>query len=963
MDSSLKVISKEVEKLTSEVKKLVIASKSRLMNNPDECAIISQKKHEIVAQLDSQMAEIQTAANQEKSDAKQLAAQQKLIEKIESLQAKLEKVSIVSEHNLHGDKKKKENPQERTKLAESVSDKVIAFDEDHDENVDSTGIPETKSKLKKTKEKDKKAHIKIIKDKKKKRDQLETGDEVESINKKSPMKKHGLTLHKGHTKVDAKRTKEETQITDEQIQIVSGNVEATPVVGQKVNDPEKEGNLETFNTESDDLSGALDDEVTELEDDDVEEMVKQNKSKNPEDDDTDNLSSFLETESINQLIENAPFSKKTETKPTREWDVTKISTEQPTEAKCKQPQSVKTSDDTGVFYVGIRTWRGEDENDLSFEAGQILKILRKSEDGWWVAEDNFGKQGLVPMNFIKCSTEDNVVDVNMNSKKSEFKRLGVEVKQTDRTNLHEETETITEEAAEVDALSQDGSQMESDVEIQLDQKVDKSFKSLSHEVQHDARNQDEKSLAEDEDEYSEFADDDLVDISKDTDKPLKTVVGSKMTKEHEGLVKAASKFMNQSATKVLSSFGTLPTCVRLSTLASMDHSEYNYTTGLSPKLAASRLMLADLVYDETERRAARRPARFQKVVTILKCSQMPSFENRTDFHIKGRVCRICLFNGFKPISNICTIPMKTTTRDKKSWTVAPHNLHKASKPNGISSELFIRYNKADLNVGILIEIGISAATQVDAPPVELSVGWISLPLFTESGVAIVNKTSDYQLQPGTPYEQVVNTEDSKKEGAFLSKVQNILSSRSPQITVRVAQPNREQQNMMEVLPDILIGLSGYLPFMSMHWELAAEALFGTAFGTVKQRGSGFLLRDVPPVVAMFPTVADTPLLMEAFRVSWNDRLQELPASSKKDFDVLRKTYSGHFTKVIYPLACLLDAFPKGIMGSKEFETNAPKVLELMKLTNSDPLMFFSSDKYKFKPFTVNECTCLIRIDS
>ncbi|KAF5398642.1 hypothetical protein PHET_08310 [Paragonimus heterotremus] len=108
--------------------------------------------------------------------------------------------------------------------------------------------------------------------------------------------------------------------------------------------------------------------------------------------------------------------------------------------------------------------------------------------------------------------------------------------------------------------------------------------------------------------------------------------------------------------------------------------------------------------------------------------------------------------------------------------------------------------------------------------------------------------------------------------------------------------------------------------MSMHWELAAEALFGTAFGTVKQPGSGFLLRDVPPVVAMFPTVADTPLLMEAFRVSWNDRLQELPASSKKDFDVLRKIYSGHFTKVIYPLACLLDAFPKGTIGSKEFDS-------------------------------------------
>ncbi|KAF5398331.1 hypothetical protein PHET_08532 [Paragonimus heterotremus] len=793
MDSSLKVISKEVEKLTSEVihhfycaqihasrfqvKKLVNASKGRLKNNPDECAIISQRKHEIAAQLDSKMAELQTA--------------------VTASLAKLENVSIVSEHNPHDDKKKEENPKKRTKPAESVSDKVIPFEEDHDENVESTGSHETKSKLKRTKEKDKKTNNKMMKDKKKKRDLLETGDEVESTNKKGLIKKRGLIFHKGHTKADVKGLKGETQTPDEQIQIVSGTVEATPAIRQWDNDLEKEVNLETFNTESDDLSGALDDEVTELEDDDVEKMVEQNKSKNPEDDDTDNISSFLETESIKQLVENAPVAKKTETKSTREWDITKFSSEQPAEAKDKQPQSIKTSDDSSIVYVGIRTWHGEDENDLSFEAGQILKILRKNEDGWWMAEDKFGKQGLVPMNFIKCSTETSIVGVNVNSEESELKQIGIEVKQTDNKNSHEETETISEEAAEVDDFSQNGSQTESDVAIQLDQKVDKSPKGLSDEVEHETRNQDEESLAEEEDEYSEFADDDVVDISKDADKSSKTVVGSKMTKEHKGFVKAASKFMNQSATKILSSFGTLPTCVRLSTLASMDHSQYNYTTALSPKLGASRLMLADLVYDETERRAARRPARFQKVVTVLKCSQMPSFENRTDFHIKERVCRVCLFNGFKPISNICTIPMKTTTRDKKSWTMAPHNLHKASKSNGISSELFIRYNKPDLNVGILIEIGISAATQVDAPPVELSVGWISLPLFTESGVAIINKTSDYQLKPGTPYEQVANPEDLKKEGAFLSKVQTILSNRSSQITVRVAQPNREQQSMME----------------------------------------------------------------------------------------------------------------------------------------------------------------------
>ncbi|KAF8569621.1 hypothetical protein P879_02634 [Paragonimus westermani] len=254
------------------------------------------------------------------------------------------------------------------------------------------------------------------------------------------------------------------------VSVRNGTQYTTPAVDRKFNDPEKEGYLETFNTETDDLSGALDDEVTELEDDDIEEMVEQNKSKNPEDDDTDNISSFLETESIKQSVERAPSAKNVETKPMRDRDITNISNEQSAGSKGRKPQSVKTSDDSGIVCSPIIS--------IPFYERTVLY----------------------------------------------------------ETTLHEETETVTVEAAKGDDFSQNGSHVESDLEIQLGQKVDKSFdrvifKELSAKVQPKPESQDEESLAEDEDEYSEFADDDVVDISKDTAVSFKNSVGSKMIKE------------------------------------------------------------------------------------------------------------------------------------------------------------------------------------------------------------------------------------------------------------------------------------------------------------------------------------------------------------------------------------------------------------------------------------------------
>ncbi|VDP82080.1 unnamed protein product [Echinostoma caproni] len=183
-------------------------------------------------------------------------------------------------------------------------------------------------------------------------------------------------------------------------------------------------------------------------------------------------------------------------------------------------------------------------------------------------------------------------------------------------------------------------------------------------------------------------------------------------------------------------------------------------------------------------------------------------------------------------------------------------------------------------------------------------GWILVPFHDEKGVIITNRTSDYLLQPGTPYEESVFAEDPGKEETLRSRVQNMLFGKQPQVTVRIAQPNRNQNNKLETLPDIIVGLCGYLPLMSLYWEMLGNVLFGSLSTNVKD---SVYLRQVPPSCALLPYVADTPLLMEALR-------------KKTDL-----------------------------------------VLSLLRQTQTDPIKFYMNTDYKFLAFTTREFTCPIRI--
>uniref|UniRef100_A0A671W7N7 Nephronophthisis 1 n=1 Tax=Sparus aurata TaxID=8175 RepID=A0A671W7N7_SPAAU len=53
-------------------------------------------------------------------------------------------------------------------------------------------------------------------------------------------------------------------------------------------------------------------------------------------------------------------------------------------------------------YTVLSDFKGEQEGDLSVQVkGQVLRIIRMTTDGWWLAQDSKGNRGVVPKTYLK----------------------------------------------------------------------------------------------------------------------------------------------------------------------------------------------------------------------------------------------------------------------------------------------------------------------------------------------------------------------------------------------------------------------------------------------------------------------------------------------------------------------------------------------------------------------------------
>ncbi|THD25849.1 hypothetical protein D915_003303 [Fasciola hepatica] len=1168
MSDQLKIWTKELDQLSSEVRKFINSAKVCVKANPLEDDLILKRQNEIgerIKELASKIANEQ-GKGLSNTNEKAIASLKKLSEKLEGVKTKLsDSTSNLGKGDKSaGDSKKLKN--ESSKESKSKDDK-----ERKGKELDKKDNKRSKLKPEKEEEKKSKRGTESSGDAKKKETAQTSATDIPSatestlgksgFNKKSKNHKEQTKPSESESEQKVKRTKgdkkDKVKTTIKELGETSeGKCESDKIAGRggkfasslKLGKQKKDKSQEKPTEDQSEKNNPTLDQAAKPPAVNPEEKLESIATEVSDlVSDADNLSTFHTEEVVSDLEEDSFIADhmdvqnaevKHQEKPI--LGILKKSTtkEKPEESQkpageitavSSKPSVIKGT--PGELFITIRGWAGEEADDLSFEPGCYLKVLQKNEDGWWLAEGDSGKTGLVPMNFLKPMNFDDEsylkTSKTTGDRKTRVQEAFAEVfhmedeeetqckppgknndstgvksqNQTEvdaekRSAVQKERERITREAfAEVfrleeqaeekttkplvhvgttaetqdrapndtettdmvaslydedtftlDDLVQENLTVTKEIKVntemrsrdpdpsrlsaeqnaadgihvvsvkervnQWEEKVtgkrqinDSQSPSITVLNKQNDKNKREKNIdsdanqkenldglldeegnktvdqhprqggeenhvkdfieaeedADDSDEEEESVDETISELSEneyqdEQDDPDRVPVQSASPKKNEALSTAA-KWLYQSNAKVLKSLEPLPSSARISTLASLDWTRYNYQTFLVPRLGSSHLMLVDLVYDATERKVVRRPAHIQRIVHIQKCINMPTVEE-TNFTVQERIVRLCLFDGHKPLSNVVRIPMVTTDREKKIWQPQPQNLLRETKPNDLSAELFVRYNYSDAKVHLLIESGISVLKKSDDQPIELSLGWILVPFYDEKGVIVTNRSNDYLMQPGTPYEERVFSEEPAKEETLRSRVQNLLFGKHPQMTVRIGQPSREQNSKLETLPDILVGLCGYLPIMSLYWEMLGNVLFGSSSTGVKD---SVYLRHVPPSCALLPYVADTPLLMEALRVSWNDVFKELPSTQKKDLDKLQKAYSDHFLRVIYPMVCLLNVIPTGPTSTAVFEKKTDLVLSMLRQTQMDPIKFYMSTEHKFLAFTTREFTCPIRI--
>ncbi|XP_053189594.1 nephrocystin-1 [Scomber japonicus] len=114
------------------------------------------------------------------------------------------------------------------------------------------------------------------------------------------------------------------------------------------------------------------------------------------------------------------------------------------------------------IYIALSNFRGEQEGDLSVQRGEVLRVIRKTADGWWLAQDTKGNRGVVPKTYLKIgsgvSDEDNDKDDDEDDDKNEEEseedeqddeELTEQEKQSDAS--HSNWSTVRKALTEIDA--------------------------------------------------------------------------------------------------------------------------------------------------------------------------------------------------------------------------------------------------------------------------------------------------------------------------------------------------------------------------------------------------------------------------------------------------------------------------------------------------------------------------------
>ncbi|XP_007082418.2 nephrocystin-1 isoform X4 [Panthera tigris] len=113
---------------------------------------------------------------------------------------------------------------------------------------------------------------------------------------------------------------------------------------------------------------------------------------------------------------------------------------------------------TSKEYIAIGDFTAQQAGDLTFKKGEILLVIEKKPDGWWIAKNTKGNKGLIPRTYLEpynkeegqdSSEEGSEEDTEVGDQTAE----GAEVKQRTDSHWNPVRKAISEQINTIDVLT------------------------------------------------------------------------------------------------------------------------------------------------------------------------------------------------------------------------------------------------------------------------------------------------------------------------------------------------------------------------------------------------------------------------------------------------------------------------------------------------------------------------------
>ncbi|KAM4804765.1 nephrocystin-1-like isoform X2 [Urocitellus parryii] len=74
------------------------------------------------------------------------------------------------------------------------------------------------------------------------------------------------------------------------------------------------------------------------------------------------------------------------------------------ESEEEEEQENESPKQTSRKYIALGDFTAQQVGDLTFKKGEILLVIEKKPDGWWIAQDSKGNEGLIPRTYLEIKS-------------------------------------------------------------------------------------------------------------------------------------------------------------------------------------------------------------------------------------------------------------------------------------------------------------------------------------------------------------------------------------------------------------------------------------------------------------------------------------------------------------------------------------------------------------------------------